>query len=102
MLWHDWCIRYAAPILFAFVPAFMSAHPIFELSVFVLSIAAAIFVVVFAVLAYSLVKFRRRLEDNSREHPQVYGGNQAGLEWTLLPILVVVTLFWQSVSDRRS
>src|SRR5262245_3911819 len=99
MLWHDWRIRYAAPILVAFCspaavfgqaprrslsptslfPAFMSAEPIFQLSLFVLSIAAAIFVVVFAVLAYSLVKFRRRLEDNGREHPQVYGGNQAGL-----------------------
>jgi cytochrome c oxidase subunit 2 len=78
-----------------FAPASTSAQPIFELSSFVLSITAAIFVVVFALLAYSVVKFRRRREDDGREPPQVHGSNQAGLAWTVIPILIVVTLFWQ-------
>ena len=78
-----------------FAAASKSAQSIFELSLFLLSITAAIFVVVFALLSYTVVKFRRRREDDSREPPQVYGSNQVELSWTVIPILIVVTLFWQ-------
>jgi cytochrome c oxidase subunit 2 len=59
----------------------------------VLVITAAIFVVVFALLVYSVVKFRRRRDDDGREPPQVYGSNQVELAWTVIPVLIVVTLF---------
>jgi cytochrome c oxidase subunit 2 len=59
----------------------------------VLSITAAIFVVVFALLAYSVVKFRRRPDDDGREPAPVYGSNQVELAWTVIPVLIVVTLF---------
>ena len=116
MLWHDWRVRCAVQILVVFcssaavfgqaagpslsptsifAPASTPAQPIFELSLVVLSITAAIVVGGFALLAYSVVKFRRRREDDRREPPQVYGSNQAGLAWTVIPILIVVALFWQ-------
>src|SRR5262245_24376148 len=116
MLWDDWRVRYAMRILAVFcfpptvfgqatrrslsptklfAPASTSAQPIFELSLVVLSITAAIFVVLFALMACSSVRFRRRREDDRREPPQVYGSNQAGLAWTLIAIFLVPTLFWQ-------
>jgi cytochrome c oxidase subunit II len=39
------------------------------------------------------VKFRRRREDDGREPPQVYGSNQVELAWTVIPVLIVLTLF---------
>ena len=66
---------------------------IFGLSIFVLAVTAAIFVVVFTLLAYSVVKFRKRKNDDGREPPQVYGSNQVEVAWTVIPILIVVALF---------
>ena len=80
-----------------FAPASTSAKLIFELSLFVLSITGAIFVLVFALLAYSVVKFRRRRDDDGREPPQVYGSNQVELALTVIPVLIVVTLFLATV-----
>ena len=53
----------------------------------------AIFVVVFTLLAYCVVKFRKRANDDGREPPQVYGSNQVELAWTVIPVLIVVALF---------
>ena len=66
---------------------------IYHLSYFVLSITGLIFVVVFALLFYAVVKFRKRPGDDSREPAQVYGSNQIELAWTVIPILIVVVLF---------
>ena len=63
------------------------------LSRFVLSITGLIFAVVFALLAYAVVKFRRRPGDDGREPAQVYGSTQIELAWTVIPILIVVVLF---------
>jgi cytochrome c oxidase subunit II len=76
-----------------FAPASTPAKSIFELSVFVLSVTGAIFIVVFVLLAYSVVMFRKRASDDGREPPQVYGSNQVELAWTVIPILIVVALF---------
>ncbi len=76
-----------------FAPASTSAKWIFDLSIFVLSVTAVIFVVVFALLVYAVVKFRRKWGDDGREPPQVYGSNQVELAWTVIPVLIVVTLF---------
>jgi len=64
-----------------------------HLSYFVLSITGLIFVVVFSLLAYAVVKFRKRPGDDGREPAQVYGSNQIELAWTVIPILIVVVLF---------
>src|SRR5712692_9458613 len=76
-----------------FAPVSTPARSIFGLSIFVLAVTAAIFVVVFALLFYSVVKFRKRNSDDGREPPQVYGSNQVEIAWTVIPVLIVVALF---------
>jgi cytochrome c oxidase subunit II len=76
-----------------FAPASTPAKSIFGLSLFVLALTGTIFLVVFTLLLYSVVKFRRRKNDDGREPPQVYGSNQVELAWTIIPILIVVALF---------
>ena len=43
--------------------------------------------------AYTLVRFRRRRDDDGREPAQVYGSAQIELAWTVVPLLIVVVLF---------
>ncbi len=76
-----------------FSPASTPADSIYHLSLFVLIICAAIFVTVFSLLAYSVIKYRRRTGDDGREPPQIYGSNQVELAWTVIPVLIVVVLF---------
>src|ERR1700686_3227750 len=88
---------FAEPMAFAsptniFAPVSTPAKSIFGLSMFVFAVTAAIFVVVFTLLAYSVVKFRKRADDDGREPPQVYGSNQVEIAWTVIPVLVVLTL----------
>src|SRR5580692_7672554 len=90
-----------------FRPASTPADAIFHISIFVLIISGVIFAVVFWLLVYVLVKFRRSAGDDGREPPQVYGSNQVELAWTVLPILVVFVLFLatarviHSIEDAR-
>jgi cytochrome c oxidase subunit 2 len=76
-----------------FSPASTPANSIADLSVFVLVVTGIIFVVVFALLVYSVVTFRGRATDAGREPAQVYGSTQIELAWTIIPILIVVVLF---------
>ena len=64
-----------------------------QLSMFVFVITGIIFVVVFTLLVYSVVKFRGRAGDAGREPAQVYGSTQIELAWTIIPVLIVVVLF---------
>jgi cytochrome c oxidase subunit 2 len=75
-----------------FAPLSTPAQSIFDLSLFVLMVTGAIFIVVFSLLAYAVVKFRKRGADTS-EPAQVYGSSQVELAWTVIPILIVVVLF---------
>jgi cytochrome c oxidase subunit 2 len=76
-----------------FAPASTPAKSIADLSVFVLVITGIIFVVVFGLLIYAVVKFPGRTMDAGREPAQVYGSTQIELAWTIIPILIVVVLF---------
>jgi cytochrome c oxidase subunit 2 len=76
-----------------FAPASTPAKSISDLSVFVLVITGIIFVVVFTLLVYSVIKFRGRAVDAGREPAQVYGSTQIEVAWTIIPILIVVVLF---------
>jgi len=76
-----------------FAPASTPAQSILDLSVFVLEVTAAVFVVVFSLLAYAVVKFRKRNTADGREPAQVYGSSQLELAWTVVPVLIVVVLF---------
>jgi cytochrome c oxidase subunit 2 len=76
-----------------FKPASTPADSIFRISLFVLSITGLIFAVVFCLLVYTVVKFRRSASDDDREPPQVYGSNQVEMAWTIMPVLIVLVLF---------
>jgi cytochrome c oxidase subunit II len=76
-----------------FAPASTPARMIFDLSMFVLAITGIIFVVVFSLLAYAIVKFRGTAANADREPPQVYGSTQVEVAWIVIPVLVVVVLF---------
>ena len=76
-----------------FAPAATPARSIFGLSMLVLSVTLAIFLIVGGLLLYVLIRYRQRPEDGNREPPQIYGSNQIELSWTVIPILIVVMLF---------
>jgi cytochrome c oxidase subunit 2 len=76
-----------------FSPASTPADSIYHLSLFVLALCTGIFLTVFSLLVYAIVKFRRRADDDGSEPPQIYGSNQMELAWTVIPIVIVVVLF---------
>ena len=76
-----------------FDPAATPARSIFDLSMLVLGVTLAIFLVVAGLLTYALIRFRQRPQDAGREPAQIYGSNQIELSWTVIPILIVVMLF---------
>lgn len=94
------CLSQAPPPLSPtniFAPASKPAHALFGLSLFVLTVCAGVFLIVFSLLAYSVVKFRKRRDDDGREPPQIYGSGQIELAWTVIPVLIVIVLFLASV-----
>jgi cytochrome c oxidase subunit 2 len=76
-----------------FKPQSTPADSIFRLSLLILTVTGLIFSIVFSLIVYSLVKYRRRNADDGREPPQVYGSNQIELAWTVIPVLIVLVLF---------
>src|SRR6202041_1852907 len=80
-----------------FAPVSTAAESIFGLSKFVLTTVAMIFVFVFALLAYVVVRFRNKSRDDRSEPAQVYGSTQVELAWTVIPVLIVIALFLASV-----
>src|SRR6185369_375207 len=76
-----------------FDPASPPAEEIFTLSMLVLGICAAIFVIVAGLTIYAIIAFRRRADDDGIEPPQVYGSNPIELAWTMVPLLIVSVLF---------
>ena len=74
-------------------PASTPAHQIFDLSIFVVAITGAIFLVVGGLLAIVVFRFRARKTDPAGEPPQIYGSTQIELAWTVIPVLIVVVLF---------
>jgi cytochrome c oxidase subunit II len=82
-----------SPLPSIFDPRSTPTKSIEHLSYFVLSVTGLIFAVVFTLLAYAVVKFRKRPGDDGREPAQVYGSTQIELAWTVIPILIVVVLF---------
>jgi len=76
-----------------FKPQSTPAGSIFHLSVFVSVICAAIFVVVFFLIAYSARRFRARPGEERSEPPQAYGSNRVELAWTVIPELIVMVPF---------
>ena len=76
-----------------FAPRSTPADWIRHLSFFVLTITGLIFLAVFTLLTFAIVKFRGKSGDRGREPAQVYGSTQIELAWTVIPILIVAVLF---------
>jgi cytochrome c oxidase subunit 2 len=76
-----------------FSPTSTPAHDIHHLALFVMAICLGIFLVVFSLIVYAAVKYRKRATDDDCEPAQIYGSNQVELAWTVIPILIVVVLF---------
>jgi cytochrome c oxidase subunit 2 len=66
------------------------------LSMFVLATMAMIFVAVFALMAYVVIRFRNKSQDDRSEPAQVYGSTQVEMAWTVIPVLIVIALFLAS------
>ena len=75
-----------------FTPLSTPAEAVYEISLLVLAICAGIFLIVGGLLAYTIIRFRRRPEDDGREPPQVYGSTQIEIAWTIIPILIIIVL----------
>ena len=75
-----------------FAPESAPAHSISHLAGFVLAITAGIFVLVASLLAYAVVRFRRRADDDGTEPAQIYGSGPVEAAWTTVPFLIVVVL----------
>jgi cytochrome c oxidase subunit II len=78
-------------------PVSTPASAITILAWFVLAITGAIFVTVVGLLAYSIVRFRARPSDETREPAQLYGSNQIEFAWTAIPLLIVIVLVLTTV-----
>jgi cytochrome c oxidase subunit 2 len=80
------------PVGNIFDPQATPAESVYRLSLLVLAVCAAIFLVVAGLLTFTIVRFRRRKTDDTREPAQVYGSNRIEVAWTVIPILIVVVL----------
>jgi cytochrome c oxidase subunit 2 len=80
------------PIGNVFKPEATPAESIYNVSLLMLAICAAIFLVVGGLLLFTIVRFRRHKMDNSREPAQIYGSNRIEIAWTVIPVLIVIVL----------
>lgn len=82
--------KLAPPDVFA--PVSTPASAIDTLAWFVISICAAIALIVGGLLVYSIIRFRARPGDGAQEPPQVYGSNPMELAWTVVPVIIIFVL----------
>jgi len=75
-----------------FDPVSPAATPIRDLFMLVFAVIGIIFVVTEGALIWSIVRYRAT-GDETTEPPQIYGSNPIELAWTVIPIIIVFTLF---------
>ena len=80
------------PVASIFKPMATPAQASYDLSLLVMAVCTAIFLVVAGLLAYTLVRFRHKPGHEGHEPAQVYGSNQIEIAWTVIPVLIVVVL----------
>jgi len=80
------------PVGNIFKPQATPAESVYHLSLLVMAVCAAIFLVVAGLLTFTIVRFRRRREDDGHEPAQVYGSNRIEVAWTVIPVLIVLVL----------
>ncbi len=79
------------PVGNIFKPEATPAESVYHLSILVVTVCAAIFLIVGGLLAFTIVRFRRKADDG-HEPAQVYGSNQIEIAWTVIPVLIVFVL----------
>ncbi len=67
----------------------------------VLVMAVVVFIVVEGLIIFSAIRFRHRANDGS-EPVQVHGNTKAEIAWTIIPALIVVTLFVLALQGLQS
>jgi cytochrome c oxidase subunit 2 len=82
-------------------PAGPNSAAIASLFNIVLVMATVVFVVVEGLIVISAFRFRRRTKDTS-EPTQVHGNTKAEIAWTILPALIVVTLFVMALQTQQT
>jgi len=80
-----------------FAPASTPADMISRLSSLVLTVTGLIFLIVFSLILWAVVKFREKARSGPGEPAQIYGSTQVELAWTVIPILIVVVLLLATV-----
>lgn len=76
-----------------FLPNSPSAVAMRDLAIVILWIAAAVFVVVEALLIYSVWRYRQRPGDEGTLPRQIHGNTPIEIAWTTAPALVLVIVF---------
>ena len=85
----------------ALAPAGPNSEAIASLFTVVLAIAVVVFVVVEGLILISAFRFHRRAKD-ATEPAQVHGNTKAEIAWTILPALIVVTLFVMALQTQQT
>jgi cytochrome c oxidase subunit II len=88
-----------------FQPYSTPGESIYQISLLTLAICGAIFLIVTSLLFYTVIRFRKRPNDEHNEPPQIYGSNQIELAWTVFPILIVFVLILvtaRTISDVQN
>lgn len=80
------------PVADIFKPLSAPADTIYDLALLVLLICAGIFITVVSVLIYTIIRFRGKPDGGQSEPPQIYGGTQIEMAWTVLPIIITTVL----------
>jgi cytochrome c oxidase subunit II len=75
-----------------FKPVTTPGHEILNIATLAILACTGIFLVVSALLAYTVVRFRSRKEHDLEEPPQVFGSNYIEAAWTVIPLLIVFVL----------
>lgn len=84
-------------------PASGNATTISNLFYFIFWIAVAVFVIVESLLLYSVIRFRRKNEDEMPK--QVHGNTKLEIAWTLAPAIVLAVVFvltYQTLNNLAS
>ena len=83
----------AQPNTSIFSPAATPAHAITRLAIFVMAIAAGIFLTLAILITHIIIRYRVREGLRNLEPPQVFGSVEIELAWTIIPVLLIVVLF---------
>jgi cytochrome c oxidase subunit 2 len=85
----------------ALTPAGPNSAAIADLFTVVLVLATVVFIVVEGLIVISAFRFRHRAKDTT-EPTQVHGNTKAEIAWTILPALIVVTLFVMALQTQQT